>query len=68
MTWNTAPPALYTHNQMGWLKNQWTVKALLTKALHEKRDPYIALLDYRNTPLSDSLGSQTHKNPYSDHG
>ena len=38
-----------------------TVKTLLKKAIHDKKDPYIALLDYRNTPLSECLGSPTQR-------
>ena len=38
-----------------------TVKALIKKAIHDKRDPYIALLDYRNTPVSDNLGSPSQR-------
>ena len=34
-----------------------TVKNLLKKAILDKRDPYLALLEYRNTPVSDALGS-----------
>ena len=38
-----------------------TVKNLLKKAIHDKQDPYIALLDYRNTPVSDTLGSPAQR-------
>ena len=38
-----------------------TVKNLLKKAIHDKQDPYIALLDYRNTPFSDTLGSPAQR-------
>ena len=31
------------------------------KALLDKRDPYLALLDYRNTPMSDDLGSPAQR-------
>ena len=34
-----------------------TVKNLMKKAIHGKKDPYLALLDYRNTPQSDNVGS-----------
>ncbi|XP_031570211.1 uncharacterized protein K02A2.6-like [Actinia tenebrosa] len=37
-------------------KSVQTVKSLLTKAKKDKRDPYIALLEYRNTPI-DGVGS-----------
>ena len=38
-----------------------TVKNLLKKAIHDKQDPYIALVDYRNTPVSDTLGSPAQR-------
>ena len=31
-----------------------TAKKLLVKAVESGRDPYIAILDYRNTPMQDS--------------
>ncbi|KAJ8044125.1 hypothetical protein HOLleu_11505 [Holothuria leucospilota] len=34
-----------------------TVKSLLRKALDDNNDPYLALLDFRNTPHDDTLGS-----------
>ena len=34
-----------------------TAKRLLRKAKKDKRDPYLALLDYRNTPQDKELGS-----------
>ena len=34
-----------------------TAKNLIKKAIADKRDPYLALLEHRNTPLSDQLGS-----------
>lgn len=34
-----------------------TAKNLIKKALTDNKDPYLALLEYRNTPLSDQLGS-----------
>ena len=30
-----------------------TVKSLLTKAKQDHRDPYLGLLEYRNTPIDD---------------
>jgi len=38
-----------------------TVKNLLKKAILDKRDPYLALLEYRNTPTSDALGSPAQR-------
>ena len=38
-----------------------TVKNLLKKAILDKRDPYLALLEYRNTPTSDTLGSPAQR-------
>ena len=38
-----------------------TVKNSLKKALMDKRDPYLALLEYRNTPMSDDLGSPAQR-------
>ena len=34
-----------------------TIKRLMKKATHNGNDPYLALLEYRNTPWSDTLGS-----------
>ena len=42
-------------------KSVQTIKILIKKAIHDKRDPYIALLNYQNTPLSDSLGSPSQR-------
>ena len=42
-------------------KSVQTMKTLIKKAIHDKRDQYIALLDYQNTPLSDSLGSPSQR-------
>ena len=38
-----------------------TVKNLLKKAILGKRDPYLALFEYRNTPMSDILGSPAQR-------
>ena len=38
-----------------------TVKNLLKNAIHKKQDLYIALLDYCNTPVSDTLGSPAQR-------
>ncbi len=34
-----------------------TVKYMLKKALHDNRDPHLALLEYRNTPISSDIPS-----------
>ena len=36
-----------------------TVKNLLTKAKQDSHDPYLALLEYRNTPINNDVGSPT---------
>ena len=38
-----------------------TIKCLLKKATHDNQDPYIALLDHRNTPISETLGSPAQR-------
>ena len=38
-----------------------TVKRLMTKARHDGNDPYLALLEYRNTPWSGTLGSPAQR-------
>lgn len=38
-----------------------TVKSLLQKALDNDNDPYLALLDFCNTPRDDTLGSPTQR-------
>ena len=38
-----------------------TVKNLIKKAILDKRDPYLALLEYQNTPISDTLGSPAQR-------
>ena len=38
-----------------------TAKRLLSKAKKDKRDPYLALLDYRNTPRDKELGSPVQR-------
>ena len=35
-----------------------TVKNLMKKAIHDKTDHYLALLDYQNTPQSYTVGPQ----------
>jgi hypothetical protein len=39
-------------------RNVQTVKSLLKKAKQDKRDPYLAMLEYRNTP-EENLGTPT---------
>lgn len=36
-----------------------TVKSMLKKAMYDGRDPYLALLEYRNTPITAEIGSPT---------
>ena len=38
-----------------------TVKSLLKKTTHDNQDPYIILLDYHNTPTSETLGSPAQR-------
>ena len=38
-----------------------TIKRLMKKAAHDGNDPYLALLEYRNTPWSDTLGSPAQR-------
>lgn len=38
-----------------------TAKSLIKKAMHDKKDIYLALLEYRNTPLNDKLGSPVQR-------
>ena len=38
-----------------------TVKRLMTKARQDGNDPYLALLEYRNAPWSDTLGSPAQR-------
>ena len=38
-----------------------TMKNLIKKPILDKRDPYLALLEYRNTPISDTLGSPVQR-------
>ena len=49
---------------------QWdgvqTVKKVLKKAVLDKRDPYLALLEYRNTPVYDTLARQ-HRDSWPKH-
>ena len=42
-------------------KTVQTAKRLIKKAIIDKRDPYLALLEYRNTPISDTLGSSAQR-------
>ena len=60
--YNIVPPALYYPQSNGMAeKAVQAVKNLLKKAIHDKQDPYIALLDYRNTLVSDTLGSPAQR-------
>ena len=52
----TASPRYPQSNRMAERAVQ-VVKNCLKKVLLDKRDPYLALLDYRNTPMSDDLSS-----------
>ena len=38
-----------------------TAKNLLKKAVADHKDPYLALLKYCNTPISDQLGSPAQR-------
>ena len=38
-----------------------TAKNLIKKAVHDEKDLYLALLEYRNTPLNDKLGSPAQR-------
>ena len=38
-----------------------TAKRLMKKAKQDGNDPYLALLEYRNTPWSDTLGSPAQR-------
>ena len=38
-----------------------TIKRLMKKAAHDGNDNYLALLEYRNTPWSDTLGSPVQR-------
>lgn len=38
-------------------KHIGTIKAMLKKAIYDRRDPYLALLEYRNTPITAEIGS-----------
>ena len=42
-------------------KSVQTAKRLLTKAQESGRDPYLAILAYRNTPLDSNLGSPAQR-------
>ena len=53
----TSPPRYPQSN--GFVeRNVQTVKSLLKKAKQDKRDPYLAMLEYRNTPV-ENLGTPT---------
>ena len=44
----------YTPQANGFVEKEvQTVKNLLTKAKQDRRDPYLGLLEYRNTPIDD---------------
>ena len=38
-----------------------TAKSLIKKAIHDDKDPHLALLEYLNTPTSDALGSPAQR-------
>ena len=38
-----------------------TAKSIIKKAIDDKADPYLALLEYRNTPICDRLGSPSQR-------
>ena len=38
-----------------------TAKSLIKKAMHDGKDPHLALLEYLNTPTSDALGSPAQR-------
>ena len=53
---HTTTSALYPQANRLVEKSVQTIKNLLTKAKQDNRDPYLGLLDYRNTPI-DEVGS-----------
>lgn len=63
MDLNTAQPAHITLSQTEWLRrpSKQLCKNLLKNALADNKDPYLALLEYHNTPLSDQSGSPTQR-------
>ena len=38
-----------------------TAKSLIKKAIHDGKDPHLALLEYLNTPTLDALGSPAQR-------
>ena len=59
---NTVQAAPITHNQMGKQKRQSRLlKKLLQKSLSEQKDFQLALLDFRNAPTNDTVGSPAQR-------
>ena len=38
-----------------------TARSLIKKAIHNGKDPHLALLEYQNIPTSDALGSPAQR-------